>query len=34
VNALLSTGSLSAARAQLLPPSAEISTLLMRPLPE
>src|SRR5215472_9654236 len=34
VNALLRTGACNAACAQLLPPSAETSTLLMRPFPE
>ena len=34
VNAFGSTGSCSAACAQLLPPSAETITLEMRPLPE
>src|SRR3954452_9997 len=34
VNALLSTGACSPAGAQLLPPSADTSTLLMRPFPE
>src|SRR5262252_5609667 len=34
VNALLRTGCCRAAWAQLLPPSAETSTLLIRPLPE
>src|SRR5271155_71840 len=34
VSALLSTGVCSAASPQLLPPSADTSTLLMRPLPD
>ena len=34
VSALLSTGSCNFAGAQLLPPSAETSTCLMRPLPD
>src|SRR5436853_400618 len=34
VSALLSTGVCSAATPQLLPPSADTSTLLMRPLPD
>jgi hypothetical protein len=34
VNALLSTGSDKPASAQLLPPSAETMTLVIRPAPE